>query len=106
MVGVVSAPNPMVAVLIIGLGTAAHQAFSANIFTMITDLYPRRAVATIAGMGGAAGAVGGILIAQATGWTLELTGSYLPIVIYAGLAYLIAFTVIHLLVPKMEPAPL
>ena len=105
MVGVVSAPNPLVAVLIIGLGTAAHQAFSANIFTMITDLYPRRAVATIAGMGGAAGAVGGILIAQATGWTLELTGSYLPIVIYAGLAYLIAFTAIHLLVPRMEPAP-
>jgi ACS family hexuronate transporter-like MFS transporter len=95
----------MAAVLIIGLGTAAHQAFSANIFTMITDLYPRRAVATIAGMGGAAGAVGGILIAQATGWTLELTGSYLPIVIYAGLAYLIAFTVIHVLVPRMEPAP-
>ena len=56
-------------------------------------------------MGGAAGAVGGILIAQATGWTLELTGSYLPIVIYAGLAYLIAFTAIHLLVPRMEPAP-
>ena len=105
MVGVVSAPNPMVAVLIIGLGTAGHQAFSANIFTMISDLYPRRAVATIAGMGGAAGALGGILIAQATGWTLELTGSYLPIVIYAGLAYLIAFTAIHLLVPKMEPAP-
>ena len=104
MVGVVSAPNPMVAVLIIGLGTAAHQAFSANIFTMISDLYPRRAVATIAGMGGAAGAIGGMLIAQATGWTLELTGSYLPIVIYAGLAYLTAFTVIHLLVPKMEPA--
>lgn len=104
MVGVAGAANPMVAVLIIGLGTAGHQAFSANIFTMITDLYPRRAVATIAGMGGAAGAVGGILIAQATGWTLELTGSYVPIVIYAGLAYLIAFGVIHLLVPKMEPA--
>ena len=106
MVGVVSAPNPMVAVLVIGLGTAAHQAFSSNIFTMITDLYPRRAVATIAGMGGAAGAIGGILIAQATGWTLELTGSYLPIVIYAGLAYLIALGAIQLLVPKMEPAPI
>ena len=105
MVGVVSAPNPMVAVLIIGLGTAGHQAFSANIFTMISDLYPRRAVATIAGMGGAAGAVGGILIAQATGWTLELTGSYLPIVIYAGLAYLIALGTIQLLVPRMEQAP-
>jgi MFS transporter, ACS family, hexuronate transporter len=106
MVGVVGAPNPLVAVLVIGLGTAAHQAFSSNIFTMITDLYPRRAVATIAGMGGAAGAVGGILIAQATGWILELTGSYWPILIYAGLGYLIAFIVIQLLVPRMEPAPI
>jgi ACS family hexuronate transporter-like MFS transporter len=90
---------------VIGLGTAAHQAFSSNIFAMITDLYPRRAVATVAGMGGAAGAVGGILISQVTGWTLELTGSYLPIVIYAGLAYLIALGAIQLLVPRMEPAP-
>jgi len=106
MVGVVAAPNPLVAVLVIGIGTAAHQAFSSNIFAMITDLYPRRAVATIAGMGGMAGAIGGILIAQATGWTLELTGSYWPIVIYAGLAYLLAATVIHLLVPRMEPAKL
>jgi ACS family hexuronate transporter-like MFS transporter len=97
--------SPLLVVLIIGLGTAGHQAFSSNIFTMISDLYPRRAVATVAGMGGMAGAAGGILIAQVTGWTLELTGSYLPILIYAGLAYLIAFTVIHLLVPRMEPAP-
>lgn len=97
--------NPLIVVLIIGFGTAGHQAFSSNIFTMISDLYPRRAVATVAGMGGAAGALGGTLIAQATGWTLELTGSYWPILIYAGLAYLIAFTVIHLLVPRMEPAP-
>ena len=104
MVGVVAAPNPLVAVLVIGVGTAAHQAFSSNIFAMNTDLYPRRAVATIAGMGGMAGAIGGIMIAQATGWTLELTGSYWPIVIYAGLAYLLAATVIHLLVPRMEPA--
>ena len=55
---------------------------------------------------GLAGAAGGILIAQVTGLTLELTGSYLPILIYAGIAYLLAFTVIHLLVPKMEPAPI
>jgi ACS family hexuronate transporter-like MFS transporter len=57
-------------------------------------------------MGGLAGSIGGILIAQATGWTLELTGSYVPIVIYAGLGYLIAFTIIHLLIPRMEPARL
>jgi ACS family hexuronate transporter-like MFS transporter len=105
LVTVASIDNAAVVVLLIGLGTAGHQAFSSNIFTMISDLYPRRAVATIAGMGGLAGAIGGILIAQATGWTLELTGSYVPIVIYAGLGYLIALAVIHLLVPRMEPAP-
>jgi ACS family hexuronate transporter-like MFS transporter len=102
---VTSIGNAGVVVALIGLGTAGHQAFSSNIFAMISDLYPRRAVATVAGLGGAAGAVGGILIAQATGWTLQLTGSYAPIVLYAGIAYLMAFAVIHALVPRMEPAP-
>ena len=97
--------NAFVVVLLLGLATAGHQAFSANIFTMISDLYPRRAVATVAGLGGAAGAAGGMIIAKATGWSLEYLGTYLPLLIYAGLAYLIAFAVIHLLVPKMEPAP-
>jgi ACS family hexuronate transporter-like MFS transporter len=106
LVSVTSIGNAGVVVALIGLGTAGHQAFSSNIFAMISDLYPRRAVATVAGLGGAAGAVGGILIAQATGWTLELTGSYAPIVLYAGIAYLLAFAVIHWLVPRMEPAPL
>jgi ACS family hexuronate transporter-like MFS transporter len=106
LVAITSIPNTAVVVLLIGLGTAGHQAFSSNIFAMISDLYPRRAVATVAGMGGAAGAVSGILIAQATGWTLQLTGSYTPILLYAGVAYLLAFAVIHLLVPKMEPASL
>ena len=64
---------------------------------------PLRA-ASVLRLGEGAGAVGGILIAQATGWTLELTGSYVPIVLYAGLAYLIAFAGIQLLVPRMEPA--
>jgi len=98
-------PNPLVVVLIIGIAMAGHQAFSSNIFAMISDVYPRRAVATVAGMGGAAGAVGGILMAQAAGRLLDLTGSYLPLFIYAGLAYFIAFGVIHLLVPRLEPAP-
>ncbi|WP_143738095.1 hypothetical protein [Erythrobacter donghaensis] len=60
---------------------------------MIAAMYPRRFVA-----------IGGILIAQATGWTLELTRSYVPIVIYAGLGDLIAFAAIQLLAPKMAPA--
>ena len=98
--------STLAVVLLIGLGTAGHQAFSSNIFAMITDLYPRRAVATVAGIGGAAGSVGGILISQATGRTLQPTGSYVPILAYAGLAYLIAFVAIQLLVPRMDPAPI
>ena len=104
LVTITSIDNAGVVVLLIGIGTAGHQAFSSNIFAMISDLYPRRAVATVAGMGGAAGALSGILIAQATGWTLQLTGSYTPILFYAGIAYLLAFGVIQLLVPRMEPA--
>jgi len=96
--------NAFAVVLIIGLATAGHQAFSSNIFTMISDLYPRRAVATIAGLGGCAGAIGGMLMAESAGRSLEYLGSYAPLMIYAGLAYLIAFTAIHLLVPRMEPA--
>ena len=97
--------NPLLVVMVIGLGTAGHQAFSSNIFTMISDLYPRRAVATVAGLGGAAGAVGGMLIAKVTGWSLEYLGSYTPVLIYAGIAYLLALAIIQLLVPRMEPAP-
>ena len=102
---VLEVDSPLVAVVMIGLATAGHQAFSSNIFTMISDLYPRRAVATVAGIGGCAGAIGGMLIASATGYSLEYLGSYMPLMIYAGLAYLIAFTAIQLLVPKMVPAP-
>ena len=98
--------SPLLVVLIIGLGTAGHQAFSSNIFTMISDLYPRRAVATVAGLGGAAGAVGGMLIAKVTGWSLEYLGTYTPVLIYAGIAYLLAFAMIQFLVPRMEPARL
>lgn len=105
LVFVIDAPNPLMAVLIIGLGTAGHQAFSSNIFTMISDLYPRRAVATVAGMGGAAGAIGGMLMAKAAGWSLT-AGTYLPLLIYAGIAYLLAFAAIHYFVPNMEPARL
>ena len=101
---VTSIQNTAVVVALIGLATAGHQAFSSNIFTMISDMYPRRAVATVAGMGGLAGSIGGILIAQATGWSLELTGSYTPILIYAGVGYLIAFACIQWLVPHMQPA--
>jgi len=68
-------------------------------------MFPRRAVGSVVGIGGMAGAVGGMLIAKVVGYVLEWTGSYLPVFIIAGSAYLTAFVVIQLLVPKLEPAP-
>jgi MFS transporter, ACS family, aldohexuronate transporter len=94
-----------VAVGLVGLAAAAHQGWSANLFTLTSDMFPRRAVGSVVGIGGMAGAVGGMLIAKVVGYVLEWTGSYLPVFIIAGSAYLTAFVVIQLLVPKLEPAP-
>jgi ACS family hexuronate transporter-like MFS transporter len=92
------------AVALIGLAAAAHQGWSANIFTLTSDMFPKHAVASVVGIGGMAGAVGGMLISKVVGYLLEWTGSYVPIFTIAGSAYLIALLVIHLLVPRMEPA--
>ncbi len=92
------------AVALLGLATAAHQGWSANLFTTTSDMFPRRAVGSIVGFGGMAGAVGGMLISTATGFILELTGSYVSLFIIAGAVYLLALLIIHLLVPKLEPA--
>lgn len=94
------------AVLIIGLAAAAHQGWSANLYTLTSDLFPRRAVATIVGLGGMAGAVGGMFIAKFAGWTLEATGSYMPLLLFAGATYLVTLGIIHLLTPRLEPARL
>jgi MFS transporter, ACS family, hexuronate transporter len=98
--------NLWVAVTLIGLAAAAHQGWSANIFTIASDTFPRQAVGSVVGIGGMAGAVGGMLIARLVGEILERTGSYVPIFIIAGSAYLVALLVIHLLAPRLEPANL
>ena len=92
------------AVLLIGLAAAAHQGWSANIFTLASDMFPRRAVGSVVGFGGMFGAIGGMVIAKVVGYILEWTGSYVPIFILAGSAYLIALLAIHLLAPTLEPA--
>ena len=95
------------AVLLIGLATACHQGWSANIFTLASDMFPRRAVGTVVGFGGFAGGVGGILIAEFAGRVLNRDPSYyLPMFVVGGTIYLVALTVIHLLVPRLEPARL
>jgi len=93
-----------VAVGLIALAAAAHQGWSANIFTMTSDMFPRRAVGSVVGIGGMAGSIGGMLIATTVGLILHYTGSYFPIFIMAGSAYLIALLVIQLIVPNLEPA--
>ena len=92
------------AVLLIGLAAAGHQGFSANLYTLTSDLFPKRAVASVVGIGGMAGAVGGMLIAEIVGYVLQWTGSYMIPFLIAGSAYLVALTVIHILIPRMEPA--
>jgi ACS family hexuronate transporter-like MFS transporter len=92
------------AVAIISLATAAHQGWSANAFTLASDMFPRHAVGSVVGLGGMAGAVGGMLIAKATGAVLEATGSYLPIFVIAAAIYVVALGLVQLLAPKLEPA--
>ena len=93
-----------VAVALISLATAAHQGWSANLFTLVSDTFPRHAVGSVVGLGGFAGAVGGMLIAKLTGYVLQATGSYVPVFMIAAFTYLAALAVIHLLVPRLEPA--
>ena len=100
------ASNVWVAVLLVGLAAAAHQGWSANIFTTASDMFPRRAIGSVVGIGGMAGAIGGMIIAKVVGYILEWTGSYVPIFIIAASAYLVALLIIHLLAPKLEEAKL
>jgi ACS family hexuronate transporter-like MFS transporter len=93
-----------VAVGLVSIAAAAHQGWSANIFTMTSDMFPKRAIGSVVGIGGMAGSIGGMLIATTVGLILQYTGSYFPIFIIAGGAYLVALAVIHLIVPTLEPA--
>jgi MFS transporter, ACS family, hexuronate transporter len=93
-----------VAVILIGIAAAAHQGFSANIFTTSSDMFPRKAVGSVVGIGGFAGAIGGFIMNLGAGWLKQNTGSYEIMFAIAGVVYLIALLIMHLLVPKLEPA--
>ncbi|MBL8203447.1 MAG: MFS transporter [Blastocatellia bacterium] len=93
------------AVIMIGIAAGAHQGWSANLFTLTADLFPRKAVGSVVGIGSCAGALGGILLPLYAGKVLDQNPSYyLPMFIVAGVTYVLAWVAIHLLVPKMEPA--
>ncbi len=92
------------AVAIVSVAAAAHQAWSANVYTLASDMFPRAAVGSVVGIGAFAGAMGGVLFQRVTGRVLETTGSYVPIFVVCGLAYITAWCLIHLLAPRLEPA--
>jgi MFS transporter, ACS family, hexuronate transporter len=97
------APSLWIAVGLIGLACAGHQGFSANLYALPSDLFPRWMVGSVVGIGGLAGALGGMIMAKSTGIILETLGSYQPVFIAASLAYLLALAVVHLIVPRYEP---
>lgn len=91
------------AVSIIALAAAAHCGFSANLYTLASDLFPTQTVGSVIGIGGFAAGLGGMLIAKIVGYVLQRTGSYMAPFFIAGMAYLSAMLVIHILSPKLEP---
>ncbi|MCU0646548.1 MAG: MFS transporter [Gemmatimonadaceae bacterium] len=95
------------AIALVAVAAAAHQGWSANLFTLTSDLFPSRAVASVVGLGGFAGAIGGVLFQRATGRVLDATGNdYLPIFVICGSAYLLAWMLMRLLQPRLEPVTL
>ena len=106
---VVTEVGDWTAVMLIGLAGAAHQAWSANLFTTVSDMFPKRAVASIIGIGGMAGAIGGMLFPFITGRLLDafkasgnVTAGYAVLFSICGFAYLVSFALHHLLAPKFE----
>lgn len=89
---------------LIGLAAAAHQGWSANLFTLPSDMFPKAAVASVVGMGGMAGAIGGALLQRAAGHIIEWTHSYFSLFAIACSAYLVALLIVHALAPRLEPA--
>jgi ACS family hexuronate transporter-like MFS transporter len=96
--------NAWLAVSLVAIAAGAHQGWSANIYTLASDMFPRKAVGSVVGFGTMAGAIGGMCIAKTVGYILQRTHSYVPVFAMAGLAYLVAFGFVQLLAPRLKPA--
>ena len=99
-------PDLWTAVFLIAIAAAAHQGWSANLFTTASDTFPSQAVGSVVGIGGMAGSVGGMILQASVGYIVFYTGSYFTVFIIAASAYLVALLIIHLLEPNLEPAKL
>jgi ACS family hexuronate transporter-like MFS transporter len=96
-------------ILIIGFGAAAHQAWSANIYTTVSDMFPKKAVASVTGIAGMAGGLGGIIVSKSAGYLFDhykslhnIERGYFLVFIFCSMAYITAWLLIHILIPKMK----
>jgi len=96
--------NAWVAVGLVALAAGAHQGWSANIYTLASDMFPRGAVASVVGFGTLLGTISGMFIAKMVGYILQHTGSYVPVFVLAGSAYLVALCCVQALAPRLERA--
>lgn len=94
------------AIALVALAAGAHQGWSANMFTLASDMFPRAAIGSVVGFATMLGTIGGMLIAKVVGYTLQQTGSYVAVFIIAALAYPIALGFVQALAPRLEPAEL
>ncbi|WP_321281082.1 MFS transporter [Marinifilum fragile] len=97
--------NVWIAVCLIALASGGHQAWSANLFTLVSDVMPKKAVASVVGIGGMVGAIAGMLVDFALGNGLDSSGNsfYFWMFLVAGLLYLVILGIIHLMLPKLKP---
>lgn len=95
--------NLWLVVVIIGFATAAHQGWASNIFTVVSDIYPKKAVATMVGLSGFTGAIGGALAASFVGLVLDISGSYTLIFVIASSMYLLAWLILKIMIPEIKP---
>jgi ACS family hexuronate transporter-like MFS transporter len=100
----VNAPSLWTPVGLVGLAAACHQGWSANMYTLASDMFPRQVLGSVIGISGMAGSIGGMLLAEVIGLILQRTGSYYAIFAIAACTYLLAICLIHLVVPGLERA--
>jgi ACS family hexuronate transporter-like MFS transporter len=96
--------NAWFAIWLVALAAGAHQGWSANVYTLASDMFPQGAVASVVGFGTLLGTIAGMFIAKMVGYILQRTGSYVPIFILAGTAYLVALAFVQILAPRLERA--
>ena len=100
-----SVSNEWLAVALLGMATAGHQGWSANLYTIVSDMFPREAVGAVTGIGGMAGSVGGVLFSAGVGWVLTHFHGYSILFAISSTAYLLALLIIRLIVPQLGKIP-